>query len=162
MGGQGIEHLKNKRGLIWRFDPSHAATLWIAIRNRSWAMNQESPQGLSQKVWVNPWGGSSSVWSQQSKSIRIQTSWSHPRNRLLEFYPILKASRQKNPEKIKQNYLELSEDAYEDASVKCWLGVACGDAALDLLEREAGNLLHDLRRTLHLLTLKSHQRLLRL
>jgi len=41
------------------------------------------------------------------------------------------------------------------------LGVACGDAALDLLEREAGNLLHDLHRTLHLLTLKSHQRLLR-
>jgi len=57
--------------------------------------------------------------------------------------------------------LELSEDAYEDASVKCWLGVACGDAALDLLERETGNLLHDLHRTLHLLTLKSHQRLLR-
>jgi len=57
--------------------------------------------------------------------------------------------------------LELSEDAYEDASVKCGLRVACGDAALDLLEREAGHLLHDLRRTLHLLTLKSHQRLLR-
>ena len=65
-------------------------------------------------------------------------------------------------EQIEQTYLELSKDAYEDASVKCGLRVACGDAALYLLEREAGHLLHDLRRTLHLLTLKSHQRLLRL
>ena len=58
-------------------------------------------------------------------------------------------------------YLQLSEDIDKNPSVKHRLTVHGGDEVLDLLEGEASELLHDLGRPLHLLTLEREEGLLR-
>ena len=65
------------------------------------------------------------------------------------------------PRKNKFTNLELSQHVNENASVKHGLDVHGGDEVLDLLECEASELLHDLGRPLHLLTLEREQGLLR-
>ena len=62
--------------------------------------------------------------------------------------------------KNKFTNLELPQHVNENASVKHGLDVHSGDEVLDLLECEASELLHDLGRPLHLLTLEREEGLL--
>lgn len=40
----------------------HMAMWWRARRKKSCWTKKLSPRGLSTNVWLNPWGGSSSIW----------------------------------------------------------------------------------------------------
>jgi hypothetical protein len=56
--------------------------------------------------------------------------------------------------------LKLSEDVDEYSSVECGLAVDGRDEVGNLLKGQRRDLLHDLGRSLHLLTLERHQRML--
>ena len=62
-------------------------------------------------------------------------------------------------EKVTNSHLELTKNIDEDASIKHWLTVNSSDQVLYLLECETSELLHDLGRSLHLLTFEGQQRL---
>ena len=84
--------------------------------------------------------------------------------RKLYFWYLQNSILADNPLPLKKNKftnLELPQHVNENASVKHGLDVHSGDEVLDLLECEASELLHDLGRPLHLLTLEGKEGLLR-